>query len=108
MRRTLLVLIVGLLAFVPASWAAGAEPQRAASGSKGMVVSGRATATNAGIQMLEHGGDAADAGAATLLALSVTCVGAFCIGGEVPVLIYDAAEKEVKVLSGQGAAPLDP
>jgi gamma-glutamyltranspeptidase / glutathione hydrolase len=58
--------------------------------------------------MLEQGGNAADAGAATLLALSVTQVGAFCIGGEVAALIYDAAKKEVKVLSGQGAAPLDP
>jgi gamma-glutamyltranspeptidase/glutathione hydrolase len=107
MRRTLFVLMVGLLVFVPASRTAGTEPQRAASGNKGLVVSGRAVATNAGIQMLEHGGNAADAGAATLLALSVTYVGAFCIGGEVPVLIYDAASKEVKVLAGQGAAPLD-
>jgi gamma-glutamyltranspeptidase/glutathione hydrolase len=58
--------------------------------------------------MLGQGGNAADAGAATLLALSVTTVGAFCIGGEVPVLIYDAGKKNVKVLSGQGGAPLDP
>jgi gamma-glutamyltranspeptidase/glutathione hydrolase len=58
--------------------------------------------------MLEQGGNAADAGAATLLALSVTQVGAFCIGGEVPVLIYDASKKDVKLLAGQGAAPLDP
>src|SRR5205085_1962394 len=75
------------------------------SGHKGLVVSGEAAATEAGIKMLEHGGNAADA---TLLALSVTKVGSFCIGGEVPVLIFDAAKKEVKVLSGQGAAPLDP
>ncbi|HYM05048.1 MAG TPA: gamma-glutamyltransferase [Terriglobales bacterium] len=108
MRRTWFVLMVGLLVFVPASRTAGTAPQRAASGNKGLVVSGRAAATNAGIQMLEHGGNAADAGAATLLALSVTYVGAFCIGGEVPVLIYDAARKDVKVLAGQGAAPLDP
>lgn len=93
-----------------AAWcaAAAAEPGHTASGSKGLVVSGKAAATAAGVSMLEQGGNAADAGAATLLALSVTQVGAFCIGGEVPVLIYDAAHKNVKVLSGQGAAPMDP
>src|SRR5271169_4741824 len=53
-----------------------------AAGSRGVVVSGRPAATAAGIKILEHGGNAADAGAATLLALSVTYVGAFCVGGE--------------------------
>jgi gamma-glutamyltranspeptidase/glutathione hydrolase len=77
-------------------------------GSMGVIVSGNASATAAGIGILARGGNAADAGAATLLALSVTTVGAFCIGGEVPVLIYDAATGDVKVLAGQGSAPLDP
>jgi gamma-glutamyltranspeptidase/glutathione hydrolase len=72
-----------------------------------VVVAGKSTATAAGIQILENGGNAADAAAATILVLSVTHIGAFCIGGEVPVLIYDAKRKEVKVLAGQGAAPLD-
>jgi gamma-glutamyltranspeptidase/glutathione hydrolase len=108
MKGNALVLAVCLVALIAVSPATAADPQRAASGSRGLVVSGRAAATAAGIRMLEQGGNAADAGAATLLALSVTQVGAFCIGGEVPVLIYDAAKKNVKVLSGQGAAPLDP
>jgi gamma-glutamyltranspeptidase len=55
--------------------------------------------------MLEAGGNAADAGAATLLALSVLTVGAFCIGCEVPILYYSGDTKTVKVLSGQGGAP---
>jgi gamma-glutamyltranspeptidase len=105
MKCSFIVIAVWFLAFAAASPALAAEPQRAASGHKGLVVSGEAAATEAGIKMLEHGGNAADA---TLLALSVTKVGAFCIGGEIPVLIFDAAKKEVKVLSGQGAAPLDP
>ena len=108
MKRQLLVLPVCLWALTVLSPVMAADQQRTASGSKGLVVSGRAAATAAGIRILEQGGNAADAGAATLLALSVTYVGAFCIGGEVPVLIYDAAKKDVKVLSGQGAAPLDP
>lgn len=78
-----------------------------ASGSKGVVVSGKAAATAAGVQILEQGGNAADAGAATLLALAVTSVGAFCVGGEVPILVYTASNQSVRVLSGQGGAPRD-
>jgi gamma-glutamyltranspeptidase/glutathione hydrolase len=79
-----------------------------AAGSQGVVVSGRPAATAAGIEILEQGGNAADAGAATLLALSVTYVGAFCVGGEVPILVYSADQKNVKLLEGQGEAPRDP
>jgi gamma-glutamyltranspeptidase/glutathione hydrolase len=83
-----------------------------AVGSQGVVVSGRPVATAAGIKILEHGGNAADAGAATLLALSVTYVGAFCVGGEIPILVYSAGKKadkkNVKLLEGQGEAPRDP
>jgi gamma-glutamyltranspeptidase/glutathione hydrolase len=79
-----------------------------AVGSQGVVVSGRPAATAAGIKILEQGGNAADAGAATLLALSVTYVGAFCVGGEVPILVYSADQKNVKLIEGQGEAPRDP
>ena len=79
-----------------------------AVGSQGVVVSGRPAATAAGVKILEQGGNAADAGAATLLALSVTYVGAFCVGGEAPILVYSADHKNVKLLEGQGEAPRDP
>src|SRR5277367_1365242 len=79
-----------------------------AAGTQGVVVSGRPAATAAGIKILGHGGNAADAGAATLLALSVTYVGAFCVGGEIPILVYSADSKSVKLLEGQGEAPRDP
>lgn len=79
-----------------------------AVGIRGVVVSGKPAATAAGIKILKHGGNAADAGAATLLALSVTYVGAFCVGGEVPILVYDAHQKNVKLLEGIGEAPRDP
>jgi gamma-glutamyltranspeptidase/glutathione hydrolase len=86
-------------------------PRAAASvvaGSHGVVVSGKPAATAAGIKILEQGGNAADAGAATLLALSVTYVGAYCVGGEIPILVYSADQKSVKLLEGQGEAPRDP
>ena len=72
----------------------------------GAVAAGGAGAVAAGIQILEAGGNAADAAAGTILALNVTDHIACSIGGEVPVLIFDAEKREVKSLSGQGRAPL--
>ena len=72
----------------------------------GAVAAGGAGAVDAGIQILEAGGNAADAAAGTILALNVTDHIACSIGGEVPVLIFDAEKREVKSLSGQGRAPL--
>jgi gamma-glutamyltranspeptidase/glutathione hydrolase len=77
-----------------------------ASGKVGAVTAGGAEAVAAGIEILEQGGNAADAAAATILALSITDHGLFAIGGEVPFIIYDVQEDEVKVLSGLGRAPL--
>jgi gamma-glutamyltranspeptidase/glutathione hydrolase len=79
-----------------------------ASGKGGAVAAGGKEAVAAGLSMLKRGGNAADAAAATLLALSVTDFGYYAIGAEIPLIIYDARKKEVKVLSGLGGAPLDP
>ncbi len=114
MRKTSLILAVALLSLGPFAWPEVTQtpvtPREAsvASGSHGVVVSGKPAATAAGIKILQQGGNAADAGAATLLALSVTSVGAFCVGGEIPILVYSADQKSVKLLEGQGEAPRDP
>ena len=79
-----------------------------ATGKNGAVGAGHADSVAAGIGILERDGNAADAAAATILALAVTDYGSFAIGGEVPVLVYDAKAKQVKSLSGVGGAPLDP
>jgi gamma-glutamyltranspeptidase/glutathione hydrolase len=76
-----------------------------ASGSNGAVVAGGAEAVEAGLSILRAGGNAVDAAVATILAQSVTDADQFCFGGEVPILIYDAHDKVVEVLAGQGAAP---
>jgi len=78
-----------------------------ASGKGGAVAAGRSGAVAAGISILEQGGNAADAAAATLLALSITDYGSYAIGAEIPLIIYDARKQEVKVLCGLGGAPLD-
>src|SRR3954451_23634890 len=113
MRKIISISCVPFLLLAPA-WTEAAKTPAArrgpsvAVGSQGVVVSGRAAATAAGIKVLEQGGNAADAGAATLLALSVTYVGAFCVGGEVPILVYSADQRNVKLIEGQGEAPRDP
>ena len=76
-----------------------------ASGRVGAVAAGDSRAVAAGIEILSEGGNAADAAVAVILALSVTDYGDYCIGGEVPFLIYDTQRESVEVLSGQGAAP---
>ncbi|MBN1247628.1 MAG: gamma-glutamyltransferase [Anaerolineae bacterium] len=77
-----------------------------ATSTTGAVAAGAPEAVAAGIEILAAGGNAADAAAATILALNVTDHGECSIGGEVPLLIYDAEAGEVKALSGQGRAPL--
>jgi gamma-glutamyltranspeptidase len=79
-----------------------------ASGKNGIVVAGEKRAADIGTQVLEKGGNAADATTAALLALSVTKIGAFTIGGEASVIFYDAHQQKAHVLWAQGAAPLDP
>jgi gamma-glutamyltranspeptidase/glutathione hydrolase len=71
------------------------------------VAAGGASAVAAGITILEGGGNAADAAAATILALAVTDYGPFCIGGEVPLIFHDAGTRQTRVLSGLGRAPYD-
>src|SRR5438874_1922833 len=114
MRKIISISSVFLLLLAPFAWTQATKTPATrrgpsvAVGSQGVVVSGRPAATAAGIKILEQGGNAADAGAATLLALSVTYVGAFCVGGEIPILVYSADQKNVKLLEGQGEAPRDP
>ena len=52
-----------------------------ASGKNGAVAAGHADSVAAGLRILDGGGRAADAAAATILALAVTDYGSFAIGG---------------------------
>src|SRR5262249_40540793 len=76
-----------------------------ASGTHGAIAAGGQGAVDAGMSILKDGGNAVDAAVATILALSVTDSTAFCFGGEVPILVYDAKRKVVEVLCGLGTAP---
>ena len=106
-RPLLCVCLIGLLIALHPNRLAAEDslPGSDATGTQGAVSAGGAEAVAAGIEILKRGGNAADAAAATILALSVTDSGGFCFGGEVPILVYDARRRVVEVLAGQGAAP---
>jgi gamma-glutamyltranspeptidase/glutathione hydrolase len=99
----LMVLLVAMPAWAQPSGSAAGTWR--AEGMNGAVVAGGAEAVAAGIEALKAGGNAADAAVATILALSVTDSTAFCFGGEVPILVYDARRGVVEVVAGQGVAP---
>jgi gamma-glutamyltranspeptidase / glutathione hydrolase len=75
------------------------------SGKNGAVATGGQEAMEAGIAMLQSGGNAADAAATSILVMTVTDSGLICLGGEAPILFFDAKLQSVEVLCGQGAAP---
>src|SRR5262249_29787241 len=104
---TTLLLAGGLLLYGTSSLHA-ARPASVASGKSGIVVAGEKRAADIGTQVQEKGGNAADAATAALLALSGTKIGAFTIGGEASVILYDAHQQKAHALWAQGAAPLDP
>ena len=74
-------------------------------GAHGIVAAGRHYSVSAGVRMLQQGGNAVDAGVATVFAASVCEISHFGFGGESPVIIYDAKTKEIIVINGQGPAP---
>src|SRR5689334_6567027 len=74
-------------------------------GKRGVVAGGQPLSVEAGLRMLERGGNAVDAGVATILAASVIEFSHFSFGGEVPILIK-LKNADVVVVEGLGQAPL--
>lgn len=108
MKIQLFLITTSLILSATCPYLNGVQFSWKASGKGGAVAAGGNAAVGAGISMLEKGGNAADAAAATLFALSITDYGWFAIGSEIPFIIYDAKTKQTKVLCGLGGAPLDP
>src|SRR5436190_23742687 len=73
-------------------------------GKRGAVAAGNPLSAEAGMRLLQQGGNAVDAGCAAILAASVIEFSHFSFGGEVPVLIKPWAGS-VSVNNGQGIAP---
>src|SRR5690349_24557501 len=74
-------------------------------GKRGVVAGGQPLSVEAGLRILQHGGNAVDAGVATILAASVIEFSHFSFGGEVPILIK-LKDQKVVVVEGLGQAPL--
>src|SRR5258708_20803599 len=74
-------------------------------GSLGMVAAGDYLASAIGLNQLEKGGNAVDAGVAAGFALALLKPQSVGIGGEVPILIHLAQQGKSVAINGQGWAP---
>ncbi|HEV7356856.1 MAG TPA: gamma-glutamyltransferase family protein [Steroidobacteraceae bacterium] len=71
----------------------------------GMVVTSQPLAAQAGLQILQHGGNAIDAAVATAAVLNVTEPMMVGVGGDLFAIVYVAKEHKVYVLNASGMAP---
>ncbi|KAJ2375069.1 hypothetical protein IW150_002747, partial [Coemansia sp. RSA 2607] len=74
-------------------------------GTQYMVASTQPLATDAGLQILAKGGNAADAAVAVAAALGVTEPFSTGLGGDCFCLYYSAKDRRVRCLNGSGRAP---
>ncbi|MBM3458381.1 MAG: gamma-glutamyltransferase family protein [Armatimonadetes bacterium] len=75
------------------------------AGRRGVVTAGHYLAATAGMQILQAGGNAIDAGVAMGFCLAVLEPHLNGIAGESPMLIHHAASGRTVAVSGQGTAP---
>src|SRR5215207_7214151 len=74
-------------------------------GKRGVVAGGSPLSVEAGLRILQRGGNAVDGGVATILAASVIDFSHFSFGGEVPIL-NKLKDQKVAVIEGMGQAPM--
>ena len=74
------------------------------AGRRGVVAAGHPLVAEAGLRILEKGGNAVDAGVATLFAASVVEMMSFGAGGECPILLK-LKGGPVVAINGDGIAP---
>src|SRR5580704_10041873 len=104
MKRRLAVL---LALAITTSWGQSRRPfptRFASRGTRGAVAAGAEGSTEAGMRMFLAGGNAVDAGIATMLAAAVVEFSHFGFGGEAPILIR-TKEGKVFAIAGVGTMP---
>ncbi len=74
-------------------------------GRRGIVSTSQPLAAEAGMRILQKGGNAADAAVATAAALNVTEPTSTGIGGDCFALYFDNHKKKVSGVNGSGRAP---
>src|ERR1044071_3660052 len=107
MKRAPFVIILALIA-VAAGLAQRQPPNRPvrlpSRGTRGAIAAGSEYATEAGMRMYFSGGNAIDAGIASMLAATVTEFSHIGLGGEAPILVRNKAGK-VFAIAGVVTAP---
>ena len=78
------------------------EPGRDATGAHGAVTAGHPLAAEAGLAVLEDGGNAMDAAITMAAVLAVARPHMNGVGGDAFLLYYDAASRQVYALNGSG------
>ena len=74
-------------------------------GRNGMVAAGHPLAAQAGMAVLQRGGNAVDAAIATAAALNVVEPNMSGVGGDGFIMIYNRQAGTIEVCNGTGAAP---
>ncbi|HLM24495.1 MAG TPA: gamma-glutamyltransferase family protein [Pyrinomonadaceae bacterium] len=108
LKRKLIVfclITVFILAGFPVSTSHADTFRPVVRGKRGVVAGGQPLSVEAGLRILQRGGNAVDAGVATIFAASVIEFSHFSFGGEVPILIKLKGQKVV-VIEGMGQAPM--
>ena len=104
-RRISVSVFVSLSFLLPLSLVGQAAPYPDRA-KQGMVVSAHSAASEAGLKMLQQGGNAIDAAVATTLAISVVEPFSAGIGGGGFLLLRDGKTGEIKALDFRERAPL--
>lgn len=86
-------------------WIRSSSRRSVVHSAKGIVSCSQPLAARAGIQILQKGGNAADAAVATAAALNMTEPGMTGIGGDCFCLFYDAKTKKTHAMNGSGRSP---
>jgi gamma-glutamyltranspeptidase/glutathione hydrolase len=105
-KRVLVFCLIACFIFAAVSQTSTADTFRpVVRGKRGAVAGGSPLSVEAGLRILQRGGNAVDAGVATILAASVIEFSHFSFGGEVPILIK-LKDQKVAVIEGMGTAPM--
>lgn len=101
MKRFFFLSLIAIVTVVPVARAFPLDRT-----AQGMVTSAHPLASQAGLEMLQQGGNAIDAAVATTLAISVVEPFSAGIGGGGFLLFYQAQKQEIKALDFRERAPL--